>query len=99
MSFSVRCLPAVLFAVLSSSVLLCAQSTSTKQVDDKNLPVPNLRLGFQRIVSQRFEFVSSMTVSNSSGEFMVDGFIPGKYSLYLLPGQNNEVRAERLNFD
>ena len=69
--------------------------------NEKGLPVPNLRLAAQRTVGQRIEFVSSVSVSNSRGEFVIEGLIPGKYGVYL--GQNraggDDMRAEPVSFD
>ena len=68
---------------------------------EKGLPVPNVRFTIQRISGQRAEFVGSVTASNVQGDFIIEGLIPGKYGLSLLPNQNqsNELRAETLNFE
>ena len=68
---------------------------------DKGLGVPNLRFGVQRINGMRVEFVNTVTVSNIQGDFIIEGLIPGKYAINLLPVQNqsNEMRAEALNFE
>lgn len=65
----------------------------------KESPVPNARFSLQRSVGQRTEFVSTVTVSNTQGEFVTEGLIPGKYVMQLMPGQNDGMRAETLTFD
>jgi len=75
-------------------------SASGRVIDGVNeLPVPNARFSLQRSVGQRTEFVNAVTVSNTQGEFIAEGLIPGKYVMYLLPGQNDGMRAETLTFD
>jgi len=66
---------------------------------EKGLPVPNLRLGFQRNLGQRYEFVSMAVMTNSQGDFVAEGLIPGKYEFYLFPNQNGGMRVESLAFD
>jgi len=61
---------------------------------EKGLPVPNLRLGFQRIVGQRYEFAGIVTTTNSQGDFVAEGLLPGKYEFYLFPNQNGGMRVE-----
>jgi len=75
-------------------------SVSGLVIDEKGLPVPNLRIGVQRRVGQRIEYVMSSSSSNSRGEFAVDGLIPGKYGVYLNPNQAvGDMRAEPVSFD
>ena len=67
---------------------------------EKGLPAPNLRLGFQRIVGQRYEFVGIAAMTNSQGDFVAEGLVPGKYEFYLFPNQNGGMRVETgLGFD
>ncbi len=66
---------------------------------EKGLPVPKIRFGFQRTAGQRVEFVNAPAASNASGEFVVEGLIPGTYSVFLYPNQKIEMRAETLSFD
>jgi len=71
-----------------------------KVVDEKGLPVPTIRFSLQRMIGQRTEFVNSLAVSNTQGDFVVEGLIPGKYGIYLFPNDNtNNVRAESSNFE
>ncbi|HKG81415.1 MAG TPA: carboxypeptidase regulatory-like domain-containing protein [Pyrinomonadaceae bacterium] len=70
-------------------------SASGRVIDaEKGLPVPNMRFAFQRTAGQRVEFLNLPAASNASGEFFVEGLIPGKYAIYLFPNQNLERRAE-----
>ncbi len=64
---------------------------------EKGLPMPNVRFGFQRIDGERVEFIPNLVTSNSTGDFAVEGLIPGKYGIFLFP--NSEVRAESISFD
>jgi protocatechuate 3,4-dioxygenase beta subunit len=68
---------------------------------EKGLPVPSLRFSVQRIVAQRVEYVNATGVSNVQGDFILEGLIPGKYGIVMLPNQNqsNEMRAETLHFE
>jgi hypothetical protein len=66
---------------------------------EKGLPVPNMRLGFQRSAGQRVEYVNTPATSNALGEFTVEGLIPGKYGVLLYPNQNPEMRVETMSFD
>ncbi len=66
---------------------------------DTGQPAPNFRFGLQRIAGQRFEFVNSQAVSNSQGDFIIEGLIPGSYRVYMFPNQSSELRADTLTFD
>ena len=66
---------------------------------ERNLPVPNVRFGVQRILGQRMEYVNTPVASNVQGEFVIEGLLPGKYGINLFPNQGNEMRAEALNFE
>jgi len=66
---------------------------------EKGLPAPNIRLGLQRNLGQRAEFVSTFATSNAQGDFIAEGLVPGKYSIYLFPNQSNGLRVETLTFD
>jgi hypothetical protein len=85
-----------------------AQTTFTasgRVIDaEKNVPAPNLRLGIQRVAGgQRVEMVPTFASSNAQGDFIIEGLIPGKYGVYLLPmaGQNPypDLRVEHAGFD
>ena len=66
---------------------------------EKGSPMPNVRFGFQRINGERVEFIPNLVTSNSTGDFAVEGLIPGKYGIFLFPDPNSEVRAESISFD
>jgi protocatechuate 3,4-dioxygenase beta subunit len=75
-------------------------SVSGLVIDEKGLPVPNLRISVQRRVGQRIEYVMSNSSSSSRGEFVVEGLIPGKYGVFLSPNQaGGDMRAEPVSFD
>lgn len=74
-------------------------SASGRVVDDKNVAVPNLRFGLQRRAGQQMEFVNSMAVSNSQGDFIVEALIPEKYGIYLFPNQSEEMRVQNVSFE
>ena len=84
-----------------------AQSTFTasgRVIDtEKNAPVPNLPLGVQRVVGQRIEIIPTMASTNAQGDFIFEGLIPGKYTLYIFQmGLQNpypDLRAEQTSFD
>ena len=75
--------------------------TATGRVVDgeRGQPVPNVRFGLQRLMGDRAEFVSSLVISNSNGEFAAENLIPGKYLVYLSNDANSELRAETTTFD
>jgi Carboxypeptidase regulatory-like domain len=74
-------------------------TVSGRVVDDKGLPAPNIRLGLQRNMGQRVEFVNAFPSTNSQGDFVVEGLIPSKYGISLLPDRNSALRLETFTFD
>jgi len=74
-------------------------TVSGRVVDDKGSPVPNIRLGLQRTLGTRAEFVNTFPSTNSQGDFVVEGLIPSKYGIFLLPNQNSAQRLEKFTFD
>jgi 5-hydroxyisourate hydrolase-like protein (transthyretin family) len=75
-------------------------SVAGRLVDgEKGLPAPNIRLGLQRHVGQRLDFVSTSTSTNAQGDFVVEGLIPGKYALFLFQNPTGGMRLESLTFD
>ncbi len=65
---------------------------------EKGLPVPNVRLVFQRQTGQRVESNSTVANSNAQGEFVKEGMVPGKYAI-LVFAENTGMRGEPLKFD
>jgi len=74
-------------------------SVSGRLIDEKGLPVPNIRFGLQRILGQRPEFTGSSMVSNAQGEFFAEGLIPGKYGIYMFQNISTEMRADTFSFE
>lgn len=74
-------------------------SASGQLVDEKGLPVPNLRFGLQRQLGQRMEYSNNSAAANGRGEFVVEGLVPGKYSVFLFSNQTEGRRIEPLSFD
>lgn len=74
-------------------------SASGQVVDENGLPLPNIRIGLQRHLGQRVEYSINNGTSNTRGEFIVEGLVPGKYSVLLSSIQNNGRRIEPFTFD
>jgi protocatechuate 3,4-dioxygenase beta subunit len=66
---------------------------------EKGLPIPNIRFAVQRMLGDRFEMIDSMSVSNSRGDFIAEGLVPGKYGVVLFGDNNPEFRVEATWFD
>jgi 5-hydroxyisourate hydrolase-like protein (transthyretin family) len=66
---------------------------------ERGLPVPNVRVGMQRLVGGRLEYVNANATTNMQGDFVVEGLIPGTYGVFLLQSQNNGMRVEARTFD
>jgi carboxypeptidase family protein len=66
---------------------------------EKSLPAPNIRLGMRRIVGKRADFVSLTATTNTQGDFVIEGLVPGKYVMFLFPNQSGGRRAENISFD
>lgn len=75
-------------------------SASGKVVDgEKGLPIPNARFGLQRVVGDRPEYINAFITSDRNGNFVAESLIPGKYSAFLFPDPNNELRVEATTFE
>lgn len=75
-------------------------SVSGRIIDAENgTPVPNLRFAFQRQTRERFEFSDLTAGTNSQGNFMAEGFQPGKYGIMIFGNQNSEMRVEATTFE
>ena len=66
---------------------------------ESGLPVPNVRYGLTRIVGERSEYVSGGIASDSRGDFVVEGLLPGKYALVQSANQTNDLRLETTGFE
>ncbi len=65
----------------------------------QGLPIPNVRFGLQRLKGESSEYVQSLVTTNSNGDFVIEGLIPGKYGVFVMAEPNSEVRAEAVTFD
>jgi hypothetical protein len=74
-------------------------AASGRTIDDKGSPVPSVRFGVQRITEGRPQFVNAFTVSNNRGDFVLEGLIPGKYQVFLMPGINTDLRSDSVSFE
>jgi len=74
-------------------------SASGQIVDENGQPAPNLRIGVQRQIGQRVEYMNNATMANSRGDFLLEGLVPGKYTAFLLGTPNSNLRIEPFSFD
>lgn len=75
-------------------------SASGRLIDgETGQPVPHVHFGLQRMLGQRVEFVNNVVNSDARGEFVVEGLVPGKYSVMLFANEMSDLRAERVTFD
>jgi hypothetical protein len=66
---------------------------------DNGAPVPRIRFGLHRLVSDHVEYLNLNASSNARGEFTIEGLTPGKYGVFLFTDPANELRAEKITFD
>ena len=68
---------------------------------ERGLPIPNLRLGLRRHVGRREDFVNTNVTTNVQGDFIAEGLVPGKYTIFWMqmPDRNNGMRLEAVTFD
>ncbi|HEV8427061.1 MAG TPA: carboxypeptidase-like regulatory domain-containing protein [Pyrinomonadaceae bacterium] len=62
-------------------------------------PVANVRYGIHLGNESGGGSTSSGASSNANGEFKFERVMPGKYSVFILPDQNTEVRADWVPFE
>jgi len=74
-------------------------SASGQIVDENGQPAPNIRIGVQRQIGQRVEYMNNATMANSRGDFFLEGLVPGKYTAFLLGTPNSNLRIEPFSFD
>lgn len=74
-------------------------TASGRVIGEDGQPAPNVRFGLQRTVAQRFEVAQSSAITNSHGNFTLDGLAPGKYGFFLYPDPSRVLRAETTTFD
>lgn len=76
-------------------------SASGRLVDsEKGLPIPNIQFSLQRLAGQRAEFTNQPVMSNSQGEFVAEGLVPGRYQVFLFQETSRtDLRVEPLTFE
>ena len=74
-------------------------SASGQLVDEIGQPAANHRIGVQRQIGQRIEYMNNSTMANSRGDFILEGLVPGKYTAFLLGTPNSNLRIEPFTFD
>jgi Carboxypeptidase regulatory-like domain len=77
-------------------------SASGRIIDgERGEPIPGMRYGVQRILTalDRTERVNSILSTDSAGDFVVEGLIPGKYSVFAFTNLNSEFRTDGTTFD
>lgn len=62
-------------------------------------PIPALRIGLRRIVTNNYAPNNSSAPSNSQGEFRLENLTPGKYAIWILPAPGTETIAEAVPFE
>lgn len=62
-------------------------------------PMPNIRFGIFHGTAEGSGQSTSGASTNANGEFKFEGVMPGKYSVFIAPEQNTEVRAEPVPFE
>jgi protocatechuate 3,4-dioxygenase beta subunit len=74
-------------------------SASGRIIDEQQgLPFPYVRFGLQRLKAQSSEYVQPQMTTNSNGDFIIEGLIPGKYAV-IVNMPNSDVRAESATFE
>ena len=67
---------------------------------ETNRPIPNVRVALQRVVeANSAPFIGASSGSNSRGEFRVENITPGKYSIFLMPQPDSEIRVDPVRFE
>ena len=62
-------------------------------------PIPNVRVGLQRISGDGHSFMSWGSASNSQGEFKLENVTAGKYELFVPSQPNSSVRSGPVPFE
>jgi 5-hydroxyisourate hydrolase-like protein (transthyretin family) len=73
-------------------------TVSGRAVDEKGSPAANLHLGMNRILGKSIDFFNTFA-TNGQGDFVVEGLIPSKYGIFLLPRESGGRRIETLTVD
>jgi hypothetical protein len=65
-----------------------------------NQPLADLRFGLQRIAGENDAFfIGSYSMSNRLGEFRFENLTPGKYSVFIFPQPNSDLRGDPVAFE
>lgn len=79
---------------------LDAFAVSGRIVDgETGQPLPNVMVGLQVITNEHSSMSSSGWISNNRGEFRLENLSPGKYSIFIQPQANSEMRADTIPFE
>lgn len=63
-------------------------------------PVPGRRWGLARLTDTRDTiFNPAASASNSTGEFKIEGLLPGRYAVFVQPDQNRPAYSEPVQFE
>lgn len=62
-------------------------------------PLPNIIIGVQQIEANSSTTTSGGINSNAVGEFKLENIAPGKYTLFAMPRENGDWRADPLTID
>jgi protocatechuate 3,4-dioxygenase beta subunit len=77
-----------------------AFNVSGKIVDSETgKPVPNIPYGIYQRTSEGAGQSTGGARSNANGEFKFNGVMPGKYSIFVSPEENVEIRAQPVPFE
>jgi hypothetical protein len=75
-------------------------SVAGRTVDGERFtPVPNIRFGLQRVRGEQMEYMNRFANSSGNGDFLMEGLLPGKYSLFLMPEPNSGLRVDAVEFE
>lgn len=66
---------------------------------DTGQPLANVRFVLQRIAPDGNPFAGTGSTSNSQGEFKLENLTPGKYTVFIPPQANSEMRSDAVAFD
>lgn len=67
---------------------------------ETNQPIANLHFGLRRVVGERnANFFGSTVLSDRVGEFRFENLTPGKYSVFIMPQQNSDLRVDPVPFE
>ena len=75
-------------------------AASGRVINESGQPVGNVSFGLQLMIdAQRRAFVGTNATANSNGDFKVEGLMPGKYAISIVPQQGSDLRADAVTFE